>query len=67
MAAISLKSPVESHPRSDQSRRLSELREAAERVRVDLAKGTITSEEASERLEMLTRRHRTFLNRFLDL
>ena len=67
MAAISFKSVPEMAPRSDQSRRLSDLRKAAEQVRIDVQNGKLSSEEATAKLEGLARRHRTFLNRFLDL
>lgn len=53
--------------RSDQSKRLYNLKNEAAQIRQDLENQRITPEEAIERLNKLTKRHSTFFNRILDL
>lgn len=53
--------------RSDQSKRLSDLKSEAAQIRNDLKMKRITYEEAQARLSKLTRRHSTFFNRLLEI
>lgn len=52
--------------RSDQSRRLSNLKSEAAQIRHDLEMHKISPEEAIDRLNKLTKRHSTFFNRILE-
>lgn len=64
MTALAFIGPREK--RSDQSKRLSSLKEEAAKIREDLSAKRITTEEAIDRLNRLNQRHSTFFNRMLE-
>ncbi|ULB08744.1 hypothetical protein ORIO_02180 [Cereibacter azotoformans] len=65
MTALLLKE--DTRKRSNQSRRLGELRAEAARIRIDLRNGKITPEEATSKLNQLMDRDRSLFHRFMDL
>jgi hypothetical protein len=67
MVATAYLQTSEPQRRSDQSRRLSELRDEAAKIRKEYQEGKISIEEAGERMARLAKRHRTFMTRILEL